>query len=201
MGQYQKCDRFVPCTEKVDYVYGIAGILNLNIPNNLELEDAMTEMEYCLQKQGIFMAEECVGGVYSDHYVLCTLYINRSPIDGITILGRVDDITQLGFSLDDDVDIIGHGEYGKIIFKSKHTHDDERYRHIGYKYETTKTSIYLETNRYNNGDILETTEIGRKGCTFERRGSHEVEILEINGNKVKTVGYISGDLDDFKNEE
>jgi hypothetical protein len=181
------------CTNKEDYVYGIAGILDVFIPGNLALDGAMRELEKGLQRHGIFIG--CGRYKYSDPDVLSTLYNTIRPIDGITVLGPVYDIKTLG-NFSPNVNVQDHKKYGEILYKNKYKHTDDwlgrRYKHVKYKYEMKKHTIFLENGNYNVGDVPEFTRIGRNGCTFESCGSgyKKNEIFEIVGNRVKVVGYI-----------
>jgi hypothetical protein len=182
------------CTSEVDFVYGIMGILNLDIPNGLILENAMVELEKSLQKQGIFVGEGCSRSYFvpPDFDILANLYKDRRLIDGIVVLGRVENV-----GLGPNVIVLGHDNHGKILSKEFYVHDDEKYKHVCYKYKTDKVTIFLETDNYSINDILETTKIGRKECTFECRGyGHKMnEIFKIMGSRVEIVGHIGDEQD------
>lgn len=122
------------CTNMVDYVYGIAGILNLSIPKGLELDDAMVELEYGLQKQGIFVRERngYRGFGPNGDDCLYKLYEKRKLIDGIIVLGRVDGLD--------------YEEHDKILSKVEKdmTNITEVYNNVCYEYETETKYISHE---------------------------------------------------------
>lgn len=176
------------CTEQKDFVYGIMGILNLTVPKGLELGETIIESEKSLQRQGIFFKEE--DGVEQDDVNKLSDVYEGLPIDGITILGRVGDDMYLKFNPGVVQECESHG---KIL--SREPYDNDIYDHICYKYTTETSIIYLETDQYNIGDILETTKIGREGCTFKQMGEKykENEIFEIIDLRVKTIGHINNE--------
>lgn len=181
------------CTKKEDYIYGIIGILNISVPIGLTLENAMVTLDIELQKRGIFIGPgRCKRLGYE---TLNTLFRTRRPMDGITVLGKIDDISILG-KFNPNVDIMGHKRYGKILSKVKYEHRDdwlyERYKHVRYKYEMESCTIFLEHGDYSVGNTIETTKIGRKESTFKRYGSgyKRNEIFKIRGHLVEVVGYI-----------
>jgi len=178
------------CTEERDYVYGIAGILNLVVPKELTLDEAKVEFEKSLKRQGIFIKDDDF--TFSQGFTeLRDLITNVTPIDGIIVLGRVDDDTALKF----DPNVVRECEsHGKIL--SKEHHVNEMYEHVCWKYVTETSTIYLETDRYNVGDILETTRIGREGCTYQH-GEEDYkndEIFEIISDRVRVIGHINDSI-------
>jgi hypothetical protein len=88
------------CTNKEDFVYGITGILNISIPKSLTLDQASKELIKALQKQGIFSMNNYKIFPYS----LKSVFGNVGFVDGMRVLGRVDDIYSL--ELDPDVCIV-----------------------------------------------------------------------------------------------
>jgi hypothetical protein len=185
------------CTNREDYIYGIMGILDLDIPKGLRLDDAMVELEKELQKKGIF-----IGGNRDISYVdqLGNLYCERYVMDGIAILNRVDNISSLG-TFDPDVGVISHENHGKILFKSKYDSDYKGHKHIGYEYVTETIKICLESDKYNVGDIIQTTKIGRKGCTFRSQDNVlRNDIFEIIGNGIRIIGFIGDEVGPNSND-
>ena len=180
------------CTNKKDFVYGITGVLNLSVPKGLELDDAMTELEKELQKQGIFIAwnpNMSPNGSWALTDTLSELYTNRRLVDGIVVSGRGDDVTTLG-KFNPGVGVLNCREHGRIITKI-YPWECRQTHHTYYKYETETLAIFLDTDCYNIGDIAETTTIGRKNCTFENQGKlYKNEIFRIVGSRVAVVGFI-----------
>lgn len=181
------------CTDEQDYVYGIMGILNIVVPKSLTLDKAIIEFDKSLQRQGIFIeeADDSGGSDRSNINILGDLLGDVIPIDGIIVLGRVDDDAVLKFN----PGIVRECEsHGKIL--SKGSHDDFMYEHICWEYVTETSIIYLETDEYNIGDVLETTKIGREGCTFQcaKDGYKEDEIFEMTDDRVRTIGHIGNSM-------
>jgi hypothetical protein len=183
------------CTNTEDFVYGITGVLNLSIPKGLTLDRAMIELDYGLQKQGIFMGYGCEYSFSYDHGTLGRQYEDRKPLDGIIVLGKIYDVKTIR-EFNPDVSASKHKTYGRILSKNIHGYtnarDDVLYGHICHRYETETLNIFLETNKFNVGDILETTLISRKKCKFDHEYKRKREkIYEIRANRVDIIGYIS----------
>jgi hypothetical protein len=176
------CESTRKCTEKEDYVYGIAGIINTDIPKGLTLDKAIEEFYKSLYKQGIFVKEKYLRGSDRNHISdLRDLFNYVIFIDGIMVLGWVDDDISLGFNPDI---VLKYKNHGKISSKELYS--------AGYIYKTKTSSIVLETGGYNIGDTIETTTIGKERCTFRIPGfgSYKNEIFEIVNNRVKHIGFM-----------
>ncbi|KFH61782.1 hypothetical protein MVEG_12365 [Podila verticillata NRRL 6337] len=179
------------CTNEEDCVYGIMGVLNVHIPKGLELRDSVEVLNKELKKQGIFVGNT---GYYKKSNSISDMYHIRHLYDGVRVLGKVDDITILG-EFNPNVGIIDH-THGKILSKNYlestdfHHKRGEKYENVHHEYTTETLVIRLETDRFNVGDMLELTKIGRRGCTFEHQhNSSDKDIFETIGNRVKIVGY------------
>jgi hypothetical protein len=183
------------CTEKQDY--GIAGILNIVISNGLTLDKAIIKLDRSLQRRGIFIKERDSSRDSDRDNIsdLGGLFRTVIVIDGTIVLGRVDDAIALKFN---PGVVQKYESHGKILSKESYKNGGP-YRHISYKYVTETSIIYLETDSYNIGDTLETTKIGREGCTFQQPGEgyKENEIFEITGNRVRIIGHIGNELSEF----
>lgn len=201
------------CTNDEDYVYGITGVLNVSIPKGLTLKKATIELEKELRKQGIFVGynrlgvpegtgslftgginpfkykkwhalspdENMLSGSSSEDDItnLGSLFEDKYVMDGAIVLGKID-ASVYGFNSDI---VLEYKNYGKVLGREM---KDKMYI---YKMETAYMRL---KNIYNIGDTIETTMIGRKGCTFKfLRGSVEKEsIYMIVRSGVKYVGRV-----------
>lgn len=175
------------CTNKEDLVYGVLGILNVSIPNGLELDDAIIKLDEELQKQGIFMRHDMKFCQARDINTLSALYDNKKIMDGVRLLGKVD---KSKFSSDICI-IESIGTVFGISPENK-CNDDYFCEQTG----TVSYEPYIHPRHYINGSLI-TTMVGRKDCTFPGRRNPSDEIFEIKGSKVEVVYVFIQSFDEF----
>jgi hypothetical protein len=157
------------CTNEEDYIYGITGILNIFIPKGLTLQNATTELDRELRKQGMFVEydTEILPG---NGLGLGNLFKKKDILDGVMVLGKVD-----ALEFGPNVKLI-YEDYGKVL--------ERKNGNLTCLYRTETICLSLK-NTCNVGDTIGITIIGRKGCTFEKASGfprdEQIYILAGNG--------------------
>jgi hypothetical protein len=181
---------FRKCTNKEDFIYGILGIMDVVIPDELPINKAIIEFRKELRKKGIFMGEEH-GVDNRELTILGGINGEQTIMDGIFILGKLDNIATAG-EFNPDVGILGYKKYGKILSKRTNLRK-ENYteRIIRNRYETEKFVVLLEED-YEIGHEICITKIGREKCTFKSKymNLERGEIFEIVDDNVRQIGRV-----------
>jgi hypothetical protein len=195
------------CTIKEDFVYGMTGILDITVPKELELGEAVTKLEEGLRKYGILGLSR---GLRPDNPKnLEELYNGKIFTDGFRILGDVESSTLDDFS----TNIITHG-YEEYKISEKNTYGSYiryicTYETESWEIRAANSHIYVceegldmvvRADSYNIGDILKITKIGRKNCTFRViRANKQINVLaKITDGMIEIAGSITKIVDDHE---
>lgn len=188
------------CTIREDLVYGVTGILDVTVQADAPFYYAVSRLKDGLQVHGISYIE-------TQPYVwnpkqLRDLYVGTTFVDGFRVPGEISNAPdEFG-----DYNVLGYEEYE---VSKKNTHKDGiRYTCIhetGFwdvwfrnDYSITRTyeegSGKKQIRKYDIGDTMKFTKIGRKGATFEvvKENKFGASMLaELTDNFFDSIGTIT----------